>query len=542
MRKLNFFNWRFFIIIVFLILSIAAIFIRVIYLQIDKENFLKNWGQNQHVAYRVLTPVRGTIYDRNKIPLAITLTHYDLYGLRNIDKKDFEKLKNITSFDTSFNQFTLNNKKTLLYESLSPELISTIKKSSINNYEVEMRFSRHYPLGDQIAPLVGFSGKDNFGLEGIEKSYNSFLSGKRGKEKYYKNRKGQIISKALTVEPKEPGQDLYLTIDSNIQFFTYKKLAESVQKSNAKSGSAIVLDNSSGEILAIASYPSYNPNNPNRKIQKNRALLDAYEPGSVLKPIAMASAIDNGFIDIEDTIDTSPGYMSLNNYSISDTKNHGILKSYEIITKSSQVGASKVALMLGSENIVASYKKFGFSKPININFPSSAFGRINNRVNMSDIEIANLGFGYGINASPFQIASAYSVFANEGLFKEFTLIMNDEYKYEEQIISKDTAEKILFALEDVVENGSGYKAKISGFKVGGKTGTAHKSSRTGGYAKSIYTASFAGIVPIDKKDLTIFVSIYEPGLNAYKGGEIAAPLFASIAADTLNYLGYFEDE
>jgi len=542
MRKLNFFNWRFFIIIVFLILSIAAIFIRVIYLQIDKENFLKNWGQNQHVAYRVLTPVRGTIYDRNKIPLAITLTHYDLYGLRNIDKKDFEKLKNITSFDTSFNQFTLNNKKTLLYESLSPELISTIKKSSINNYEVEMRFSRHYPLGDQIAPLVGFSGKDNFGLEGIEKSYNSFLSGKRGKEKYYKNRKGQIISKALTVEPKEPGQDLYLTIDSNIQFFTYKKLAESVQKSNAKSGSAIVLDNNSGEILAIASYPSYNPNNPNRKIQKNRALLDAYEPGSVLKPIAMASAIDNGLIDIEDTIDTSPGYMSLNNYSISDTKNHGILKSYEIITKSSQVGASKVALMLGSENIVASYKKFGFSKPININFPSSAFGRINNRVNMSDIEIANLGFGYGINASPFQIASAYSVFANEGLFKEFTLIMNDEYKYEEQIISKHTAEKILFALEDVVENGSGYKAKISGFKVGGKTGTAHKSSRTGGYAKSIYTASFAGIVPIDKKDLTIFVSIYEPGLNAYKGGEIAAPLFASIAADTLNYLGYFEDE
>ena len=542
MRKLNFFNWRFFIIIVFLILSIAAIFIRVIYLQIDKENFLKNWGQNQHIAYRVLTPVRGTIYDRNKIPLAITLTHYDLYGLRNIDKKDFEKLKNITSFDTSFNQFTLNNKKTLLYESLSPELISTIKKSSINNYEVEMRFSRHYPLGDQIAPLVGFSGKDNFGLEGIEKSYNSFLSGKRGKEKYYKNRKGQIISKALTVEPKEPGQDLYLTIDSNIQFFTYKKLAESVQKSNAKSGSAIVLDNSRGEILAIASYPSYNPNNPNRKIQKNRALLDVYEPGSVLKPIAMASAIDNGLIDIEDTIDTSPGYMSLNNYSISDTKNHGILKSYEIITKSSQVGASKVALMLGSENIVASYKKFGFSKPININFPSSAFGRINNRVNMSDIEIANLGFGYGINASPFQIASAYSVFANEGLFKEFTLIMNDEYKYEEQIISKDTAEKILFALEDVVENGSGYKAKISGFKVGGKTGTAHKSSRTGGYAKSIYTASFAGIVPIDKKDLTIFVSIYEPGLNAYKGGEIAAPLFASIAADTLNYLGYFEDE
>tara|TARA_B100000482_G_scaffold59565_1_gene41121 strand:- start:753 stop:2381 length:1629 start_codon:yes stop_codon:yes gene_type:complete len=542
MKKLNYFNWRFLLIIIFLIIAVLAIFIRVIYLQVDKENFLKDWGQNQHIAFRTSAPVRGTIYDRNNVPLAITLTHYDLYALRNMKEDDFLALQKILNFDKSFNQFNLNNKKTVLHKDLSSELISKIEKSSITNYEIEIRYSRHYPLGDQIAPLIGFSGKDNFGLEGIEKSYNSFLSGKEGKEKFYRNRKGQIISKAIIIDAKEPGKDLYLTIDSNIQFFTYKKLAESIKRSKAKSGSAIVLNNNTGEILAMASYPSYNPNNPYRKIQKNRALLDAYEPGSVLKPITMASAIDKGFIDIEDPIDTSPGYMSLNNYSISDVQNHGLLKSYEIITKSSQVGASKIALMLGSENIINNYKKFGFSKPININFPSSAFGEINNRSNMSDIEIANLGFGYGINASPFQIASAYSVFANDGIFKEFSLIKNNEYKYEEQIISKDTAEKILFALKDVVENGSGFKAKVKGYKVGGKTGTAHKSSKSGGYAKSIYTASFAGIAPIDKKDLTIFVSIYEPGLNEYKGGEIAAPLFAGIAKDTLNYLGYFEDE
>ena len=542
MKKLNYFNWRFLLIIIFLIFSVVAIFIRVIFLQIDKENFLKDWGQNQHEAYRSSVPVRGTIYDRNNIPLAITLTHYDLYALKNIKEKDFNKLKKILSFKESFSNFKLKNKKTLVFKDLSPDLISSIENSLISNYEIEVRFSRHYPLGDQIATLVGFSGKDNIGLEGIEKSYNSFLSGKKGREKFYRNRKGQIISKAIVIEPKAPGKDLYLTIDSNIQFFTYKKLAESIKKSNAKSGSAIVLDNNTGEILAMASYPSYNPNSPSRRVQKNRALLDAYEPGSVMKPIAMASAIDKGLIDIEDTIDTSPGYMSLNNYSISDFKNHGILKSYEIITKSSQVGASKVALMLGAENIITNYKKFGFSKPININFPSSSFGRINNRENMSEIEIANLGFGYGINASPFQIAAAYSVFANDGIFKDFSIIMNDEYKYEEQIISKDTAKKILFALQDVVENGSGFRARVDGFEVGGKTGTAHQSSKSGGYAKSIYTASFAGIAPIDKKDLTIFVSIHEPGLNEYKGGEIAAPLFSTIANDTLNYLGYFRDE
>lgn len=542
MKKLNYFNWRFLLIMIFLIASVTAIFIRVIYLQIDKENFLKNWGQNQHIAYREVPSIRGTIYDRNNIPLAISLTHYDLYALRNFSEDDYVKLQNIINIDTSFEKIAAKNKKILIQKSLSPDVINLIKNSSLHHYEIEIRFSRHYPLADQIAPLVGFSGKDNYGLEGIEKSYNSLLSGQDGREKYFKNRKGEIISKAISTKIQEPGHDLHLTIDSNIQFFTYKKLAEAIEEAKAKSGTAIVLDNTSGEILAMASYPSYNPNNPNRKPQKNGALLDKYEPGSVLKPIAMAKAIDMELINIDDPFDTSPGYISLNNYSISDYKNHGVLKAYEIITYSSQVGASKIALMLGADNIISTYKKFGFSKPINVNFPSATFGQINNRENMSDIEIANLGFGYGLDASPFQIASAFSVFANEGIYKEFTLIMNDEYKYEEQVISKETANKILFSLKDVVENGSGRKAKVSGFNIGGKTGTSHKSEKGGGYAKSIYTASFAGIAPLESKDLTIFVSIYQPGLNAYTGGDIAAPLFSEIASDTLNYLGYFESE
>ena len=306
MKKLNYFNWRFFLIMIFLIASVIAIFIRVIYLQIDKENFLKNWGQNQHIAYREVPSIRGTIYDRNNIPLAISLTHYDLYALRNFSKDDYVKLQNIINIDTSFEKIAAKNKKILIQKSLSPDVINLIKNSSLHHYEIEIRFSRHYPLADQIAPLVGFSGKDNYGLEGIEKSYNSLLSGQDGREKYYKNRKGEIISKAISTKIQEPGHDLHLTIDSNIQFFTYKKLAEAIEETKAKSGTAIVLDNTSGEILAMASYPSYNPNNPNRKPQKNGALLDKYEPGSVLKPIAMAKAIDMELINIDDSFDTSP--------------------------------------------------------------------------------------------------------------------------------------------------------------------------------------------------------------------------------------------
>ena len=237
-----------------------------------------------------------------------------------------------------------------------------------------------------------------------------------------------------------------------------------------------------------------------------------------------------------------PRRIQLNNKIISDTKNYGQLTPKEIIAYSSQVGASQIALKLGYDSLIENFYKFGFSKPISINFPSAAFGLINRKERVSDRELASLGYGYGFTISPFQIASAYSTFANKGIRKDFKLLLNDEVT-SQRIIAENAAQHTLDALKQVVKIGTGKKAEVSGFSTGGKTGTVHKTVSGSGYADDLYRASFVGITPISsEKSLTIFVSIEDPGLNAYSGGMIAAPLFAEIAESSLNYLGYIEDE
>ncbi|NCX34049.1 MAG: penicillin-binding protein 2, partial [Proteobacteria bacterium] len=431
-------------------------------------------------------------------------------------------------------------KKTLLKRSLTSEQQKAIKSLRIDDIEVEERHSRHYPMGEQVAPLVGFYGKDK-AQEGIEKSYDSILSGVSGKEKFYTNAKQEIISKPIEVNKTIKGKDIYLTIDSTIQFYSYKYLVETIIKNKAKAGTVLVFDNYHGEVLAVASYPSYNPNNPNRSVQKNRPLVDAYELGSVLKPIVFSVAVDKGIINPDMTIEI-PRRIQLNNKIISDTKNYGQLTPKEIIAYSSQVGASQIALKLGYDSLIENFYKFGFSKPISINFPSAAFGLINRKERVSDRELASLGYGYGFTISPFQIASAYSTFANKGIRKDFKLLLNDEVT-SQRIITENAAQHTLDALKQVVKIGTGKKAEVSGFSTGGKTGTVHKTVSGSGYADDLYRASFVGITPISsEKSLTIFVSIEDPGLNAYSGGMIAAPLFAEIAESSLNYLGYIEDE
>ena len=302
----------------------------------------------------------------------------------------------------------------------------------------------------------------------------------------------------------------------------------------------MVFDNKKGEILAIASYPSYNPNNPSRSIQKNRALIDAYELGSVLKPIVFSRAVDENIINPDEYMEI-PRRLQLENKMIIDTKNYEKLTPKEIIAYSSQVGASKIALELGYQNLKDNYYNFGFSKPISVNFPAAAFGLINTKEAVSERELASLGYGYGFTVSPFQITAAYSVFANQGIKKDFKLLMNDEVT-SQRVISETSAGHTLEALEQVVKIGTGKKADIKGFSEGGKTGTVHRTISGSGYAKDLYRASFVGIAPLSNESLTIFVSIEDPGLNSYSGGMIAAPLFAKIAESSLNYLGFIEDE
>ena len=532
------FNWRFLLIFSSAICALVAIVFKILSIQFIDSNFLQNEGNKRYIKYKNINPVRGAIFDRNNFPLAVSIVNYDLYALSGFKKSQLLSVAEVLDIDLDVNKDSFV-KKTILKKGLSNKEILSIKKLNLRNFEIEVRHSRHYPLGEQIATLIGFYGTDG-AQEGLEKSYDNFLSGINGKQKFFKNAKQEIISQPLEVIKTVQGEDIHLTIDSTLQYFSYKYLAEGIKKNKAKSGTVIILDNKKGELLAMASYPSYNPNNPQRKIQKNRALVDAYELGSVLKPIVLSKALDNGLFSPDEVIEI-PRRLNLNDKIIIDSKNHVELTPKEIIAVSSQVGASKIALKLGYKDLKTNYYDFGFTKPISINFPSSSFGYMSTKEKVLDKELASLGYGYGIKISPFQIASAYSVFANNGVIKDFQMFKNQEVT-SKKIISSESASHILDALRMAVENGTGKTANIKGFSVGGKTGTAHQTRTGSGYAEDLYIASFVGITPISDQSLTIFVSIESPGLNSYTGGSVAAPVFAKIAESSLNHLGYFQDE
>ena len=537
-NKLNYINWRFILIAAVILACSVTIIFKIFSIQFFESNFLQNEGNKRYVKYKDVVPVRGTIYDRNNFPLAVSIINYDLYALKGFTKSQLLNISEKIELDID-PKIEAFNKKTLLKKNISNEMLLKIRNSRFKNIEIEIRHSRHYPLGDQIAPLIGFYGKDG-AQEGLEKSYDTVLSGKKGRQKYFKNAKQEIISKPIEVSRTIQGSDIYLTIDSTLQFYAYKFLVEAIKSNNAKSGTAIILNNLDGEILAMASYPSYNPNHPQRKIQKNRALVDAYELGSVLKPIVLSKALEENIVNIDQYIDI-PRRLNLNDKIIVDSKQYEKLTPVEIISYSSQIGASKIALELGYKDLKSNFYEFGFTKPISINFPSSAFGYMSIKDKIVDKELASLGYGYGLTISPFQLASAYSVFANKGIFKDFKLLKDAEV-HSRRVISQSTASNILKALEMVTIDGTGKAANVNGFSQGGKTGTAHQIRAGSGYAEDLYRASFVGITPLSKQSLTIFVSIDDPGLNSYTGGSVAAPVFAKIAENSLNHLGYFEDE
>ena len=531
-------NWRFLLISFVFLLGLAAIIYKIFSIQFIDSNFLQNEGNKRYIKYKNINPVRGSIFDRNNYPLAVSIVNYDIYALKGFKKSQLLSLAEVIDIDVDVIEDSFR-KKTILKKSLSNKEILNIKTLNLQHFEIEERHSRHYPLGEQIAPLIGFYGTDG-AQEGLEKSYDNVLSGVDGKQKVFKNAKQEIISRPIEIIETVQGEDVHLTIDATLQFISFKYLVEAIKKNKAKSGTVVILDNKKGELLAMASYPSYNPNNPQRKIQKNRALVEAYELGSVLKPIVLSKALDNELFLPDESIKI-PRRLNLNDKIIVDSKNHEELTPKEIIAVSSQVGASKIALELGYEDLRKNYYDFGFTKPISINFPSSSFGYMNVKEKVLDKELASLGYGYGIKISPFQIASAYSVFANDGVIKDFQIFKNQEVT-SQKIISTDSASQVLDALRMAVEEGTGKAADIKGFSVGGKTGTSHQTRRGSGYAEDLYIASFIGITPISDDSITIFVSIENPSLNSYTGGAVAAPVFAKIAESSLNHLGYFQDE
>ena len=532
-------NWRLFLIITFFVLAFGGVITRMIMIQTNQGLFLQSAGNAQNQSIREISVKRGTIFDRNGTPLAISITGFDLFALSGLEKKDFDKLFQVIDLEKSFEDIN-TSKKSLIQKNLTFEEQRKVLELQIDRIELEKTYTRHYPMGEQIAPLIGFSGRDQYGLEGLEKSFNSLLAGKVGSEKILKDVYGRPLDHIEILEPSIASKDLHISIDSNIQYMAYKHLIQSIKSHQATAGTVVILDNATKQVLALASYPSYNPNSPQRKIQKNRVFLETYEPGSIVKPIALAGVLEHNLLAIDDEMEV-PIKITVDGNIINDRKQYGSLKVYEIIQESSQVGATKIALLAGRDLMIENYQRFGFSKPIHINFPSTGFGDINTKDDMTDIEVATLGYGYGLTASPFQIAQAYAVFANEGIYHDYQLVLDEmSSQYYEPIISKQTADDVLTALYSVTTDGTGKLANVKGFSIAGKTGTTEKL-QGGNYKSSTYTSSFVGIGPDQGNTITIFVNIDNLGANRYSGGQVAAPLFQKIATDVYAYLGYFED-
>ena len=415
----------------------------------------------------------------------------------------------------------------------------------ISGVFLQREYKRFYPAGDVTAHLVGFTGIDDKGQEGFELAQNAFLSGKAGMRKVIKDRQGRIVEDLEDVKVPQDGRDLVLSIDRRIQYLAFRELSKAVEKHKAKAGAIVVLDAKTGEVLAMVNLPTYNPNNPiNIKGKtRNRAITDIFEPGSTLKPMTASAAMQFGDFTPTTPIQTAPGYMSIGPATIHDSHTYGVLTVAEVIQKSSNVGASKMALSLKREELWSTFNQLGFGTRTNIGFPGESSGRLRPYKTWRPIEQATMSYGHGISLTLLQLARSYTVFANEGELKPVSLLRLSESPVGHQVFSAQVANDVKDMLELVVQpGGTALRAQVAGYRVGGKTGTAHKIGAKG-YERDKYVGSFVGIAPASNPRFIMAVMIDEPSIekDQYYGGIVAAPVFSAVMADALRMLSVAQD-
>jgi cell division protein FtsI (penicillin-binding protein 3) len=426
---------------------------------------------------------------------------------------------------------------------VSPELAAEVMKLEIPGVYLQREYKRYYPAGEVTAHLVGFTGIDDKGQEGFELTMNDTLSGKSGSRRVIKDRAGHIIEDLEAVKVPQDGHDVMLSIDRRIQYLAHRELTKAVEQYKAKAGAAIVLDAKTGEVLAMANVPTYNPNNP-VNIQgksRNRAITDVFEPGSTMKTVTAAAALESGKYQPDTKIQTAPGYMSIGPATIHDAHPHGVLTVAEVIQKSSNVGAAKMALSLDRQYLWGVFNQMGFGAKTRIGFPGEATGKVRDYKTWRPIEQATMSYGHGISVTLLQLARAYTVFANDGELKPVSLLKLKDTPVGTQVFTAKTAHEVKDMLELVVlPGGTALKAQVLGYRVAGKTGTTHKLGDHG-YEKDKYVGSFVGMAPASNPRLIMAVMIDDPSSGEYYGGTVAAPVFSAVMADSLRMLSIPQD-
>ncbi|MEI6228253.1 MAG: penicillin-binding protein 2 [Methylophilaceae bacterium] len=543
--------WRRRLLLVVVLSGFAALLGRGIYLQSYHKSFLQEKGDARYSRTLVLSAQRGKITDRYGELLAISSPVESVWANPSdvkIDAEQTKKIADLLQLKVEFiNQKLANDEREFVYlkRRISPELAAQVMKLGVSGIYLQREYKRYYPAGDVTAHLVGFNGIEDKGQEGFEYAMDKALSGKAGSRRVIKDRSGHIIEDLVAVKVPQDGHDVVLSIDRRIQYLAHRELVKAVELHHAQAGAAIVLDARTGEVLAMVNVPTYNPNNP-VNIQgksRNRAIVDIFEPGSTMKPMTVSAGLESGLYQPDTKIQTSPGFMKIGPATIHDSHAHGVLTVAEVIQKSSNVGASKIALSLDPKYMWSMFNQMGFGAKTNIGFPGEASGRVRDYKTWRPIEQATMSFGNGISVTLLQLARAYTAFANDGELKPVSLLKLQEAPVGVQVFSARTAQSMKNMLEMVVlPGGTALKAQVLGYRIAGKTGTTHKLGPHG-YEKNKYVASFVGIAPASNPRLIMAVMIDEPNIanDQYYGGVAAAPVFSAVMADTLRLLAIPQD-
>ena len=534
--------------------SMAGILLlwRAFYLQILNKDFLRNYGDARSVRTVTIPAHRGMIVDRNGEPLAISTPVDSVWATPKkvlTDEAMLPKLAKVLGMDANYLRQMLKDRigREFVYlkRHVEPELAEAVDSLEISGVYLQREYKRYYPAGEVGAHLIGFTDIDDSGQEGIELAYDHWLQGVPGEKRVLKDRLGRVVQNIESIRPASPGNTLKLSIDLRVQYLAYRELKSAVLFHRARAGSLVILDARTGEVIALAVQPSYNPNNRSGLKSENyrdRVVTDVFEPGSTIKPFTIAAAMLSGSYTAQSKVDTSPGYFKVADHTIRDDSNYGTIDLATIIRKSSNVGASKIALSLGPKPLWELYSKLGFGQVTASGLPGEAPGVLNYPQSWSEMELATIAFGYGLSVNALQLARAYTVIANDGVMRPISLQKIESVPEGKRIMPAEIARQIRSMLESVTETGgTGRRAAVPGYHVAGKTGTVHKVS-DGGYAEDRYMSLFAGIAPSRDPELVMIVMIDEPLGAQYYGGQVAAPVFSRVMQGALRILNIPPDD
>jgi cell division protein FtsI (penicillin-binding protein 3) len=535
------------LVVLFLFLvGMLLLAVRAIELQVFEHDFLQQKGSAHQTRVVKIPAHRGKILDRHGEPLAIS-TPVDSIWVNPREIALTPKTVSLLSQLLGMKQEEIRRRiesragKGFVYlkRQVPPSIAKQVKALKLAGVRVDREYRRYYPMGEVFGHLLGFTNVDDQGQEGLELAYDDWLTGVGGSKRVVREGQGRVIDDVELIQSAKPGQDLQLSIDGRIQYLAYRELKSAVKAHKAESGSVVVIDPQTGEILAMANQPSFNPNNRSQfrsELYRNRALKDVFEPGSTAKPFTIAAALESGEFMPTSLVDTSPGYYQVSGFPIKDNKDFGKIDLGAIISRSSNVGASKVALQLAPEQLWDVFQKLGFGQTTGTGFPGEVGGVLRDYSQWYPLDRATLAFGYGFSVTALQLAQAYSVIAAEGIYRPLSLLTASQRVEPTSVISPQTAIEVRKMMRQVVQpRGTGYRAAVEGYDVAGKTGTARKAVG-GGYAEDRYVSVFAGMVPADLPRLVAVVVIHEPKAGKFYGGEVAAPIFSRIMSGALRQL------